>query len=108
MAQKVNIVIDQGTTFSTSFYFTDEGGAPINFTQYTGRSQIRKTPSSSTSFEFTVSLGSDGYITLSKSMAQTGVLFAGRYVYDLVVVDPSGITSRLVEGIVTVTPQVTK
>jgi hypothetical protein len=108
MAQKVNLVIDQGTTFSTSFYFTDESGAPIDFTGYLSGAEMRKTPSSSTVFEFIVSAGSNGYITISKSMAQTSVITPGRYVYDLEVQDPSGVTSRLVEGIVTVTPQVTR
>ena len=36
MASKVNIVLDQGTTFNTTFTFTDVNDNPIDFTTYTG------------------------------------------------------------------------
>lgn len=108
MAQKVNIVIDQGATFNTSYTFTDENDDPIDFSAYTGAAQMRKTYTSSTSYAFSVSLGTVGNITLSMNAATTSSIAAGRYMYDLEVTDISGVTSRLVEGIVTVTPQVTR
>jgi hypothetical protein len=40
--------------------------------------------------------------------ANTSSITAGRYVYDLEVTDTNNVISRLVEGIVTVTPQVTR
>ena len=108
MAQKVNIVLDQGTTFTTEYTFTDEDDNPIDFTTYQGGSQMRKSYSSSTSYAFTVGLGNNGVITLSMNAATTSTITAGRYQYDVEVTSPSGVVSRLVEGIVTVTPEVTR
>lgn len=108
MAAKINIVIDQGTTFNTTYTIHDVMDEPINFTGYTANSQMRKSYSSSNSHVFTVTLGSNGEVNLSMSANTTGNIVAGRYVYDVEVEDPTGIRSRIVEGIVTVTPQVTR
>jgi hypothetical protein len=109
MATKANIIIDQGTTFSTSIYLTDDNGDAIDLTGYTGRSQMRKHYTSSNSQSFTVSLNSSlGIVTLSLSSSQTANLVAGRYVYDVEIINSSNVVSRIVEGIVTVTPEVTR
>lgn len=107
MAQKINITIDQGTTFNTSFIIADENDELIDFTGYTANSQMRKSYTSSTAYAFTVGLSSTGVVSLSMSSNTTNAITAGRYVYD-VEVESAGIRSRIVEGIVTVTPQVTK
>jgi len=107
MAAKTNIVIDQGTDFNSSFTFTDEADDPIDFSIYTANSQLRKTYSSTTAYSFQTSLANNGIITLSMNAATTANLSPGRYVYDLEV-EASGVRSRLVEGVVTVTPQVTR
>lgn len=109
MATKANIIIDQGTTFSTDIYLTDDNGDPINLTGYTGASKIRKHYTSSNAQSFSVSLHpTDGYVTLSLTSTETSDLAAGRYVYDVEVTSSSNVVSRIVEGIVTVTPQVTR
>jgi hypothetical protein len=108
MAAKVNIVIDQGTTFNTTYTIHDAIDEPIDFTGFTANSQIRKSYSSSNSYVFDVSLSNAGLVTLSMNAATTSSITAGRYVYDVEVQSVSGIRSRIVEGIVTVTPQVTK
>lgn len=108
MATKVNLVVDQGTTFTTSITFNDENGNTINFSTYSGSAQMRKHFTSSNSTSFSVSLTSNGVVTLSLTANQTGNLVAGRYVYDLEVTDQSNQISRLIEGIVTVTPNVTR
>lgn len=108
MAQKVNLVIDQGTTYSTTFDIKDDAGVPIDFTGYTGSAQIRKHYTSSNAVSFTVSANSSGVITLSLTSNATSNLTAGRYVYDVEMVAPGNTTSRIVEGIITLTPQVTR
>jgi hypothetical protein len=109
MATKANIIIDQGTTFSTDIYLTDDNGDPIDLTGYTGASKIRKHYTSSNSQSFSVSLNTTyGYVTLSLSASNTSNLTAGRYLYDVEVTSSSNVVSRIVEGIVTVTPQVTR
>lgn len=108
MAQKVNLVIDQGSTFNTTFDIKDDAGAAIDFTGYTGSAQIRKHYTSSNAVNFTVSANSSGVIILSLSSNATSNLSAGRYVYDVEMTAPGNTISRIVEGIVTITPQVTK
>lgn len=109
MATKANLVIDQGTTFSVNLDLTDENGDVIDLSGYTANSQIRKWYTSSTpaaTFSTAVNATS-GELILSLTANQTSNLVAGRYVYD-VELDLNGTISRIVEGIVTVTPQVTK
>jgi hypothetical protein len=109
MATKANIIVDQGTTFSTDIYLTDDNGNPVDLTGYTGASKMRKHYTSSNAQSFSVSLHpTDGYVTLSLSANVTDNLTPGRYVYDVEVTSSSNVVSRIVEGIVTVTPQVTR
>ena len=46
--------------------------------------------------------------TLTLSSSATGSLTAGRYVYDVEITSDAAVVSRVVEGIVTVNPQVTR
>ena len=108
MAAHVNIVIDQGTTFNTTYSFTDDNDEPIDFSTFSANSQMRKSYSSNTAYTFTVSLSNNGIITLSMNAATTSTITAGRYMYDLEVQDVNGTRSRLVEGMVTVTPEITR
>lgn len=108
MATTVNLLIDQGATFSTVINLEDTAGAPIDLSTYTGASQMRKHFTSSNSVSFNVSLSNTGVVTLALTANQTTNLTAGRYVYDVEVTDGSGIISRIVEGIVTVSPNVTR
>lgn len=109
MATKANIIIDQGTTFTTSINLTDDNGDAIDLTGYTGSSQMRKHYTSSNSQSFTVSLSNtSGVVSLSLTATQTANLAPGRYVYDVEVVSGANVVSRIVEGIVTVTPEVTR
>lgn len=109
MATKSNLIIDQGSTFSTDLTLTDENGDPIALAGYTANSQIRKWyTSSSPSAVFATTINTEiGVITLSLTANQTSNLVAGRYVYDVEINDGAEV-SRIVEGIVTVTPQVTR
>ena len=108
MAAKINLVIDQGTTFNTTFVIHNDADEPINFTGYAANSQMRKAYSSSNAYSFGISLGSEGQVSLTMSANTTGSITAGRYVYDVEVQDTNSVRSRIVEGIVTVTPQVTR
>jgi hypothetical protein len=109
MATKANIIIDQGTTFNTNVNLTDDNGDPIDLTGYTGNSVMRKHYTSSNSTIFSVTLGgTSGTVALSLTSSQTSNLTPGRYVYDVEVTSASNVVSRIVEGIVTVTPEVTR
>lgn len=109
MAIKANLLIDQGTDYVTSINLTDSDGNVVNLSGYTANGQIRKTYSSSNAVNFGLSLEeANGVVRLSLTDSQTANLTAGRYVYDVIVTSSANVTSRIVEGIVTVTPRVTK
>jgi len=108
MAIKANLIIDQGTDYSTTIMLTDVDDNQVSLTGFTANAQMRKTYSSSNSVAFTVTLNESlGEVVLSLTDTQTANIVAGRYVYD-VVLTSNNITSRVIEGIVTVTPRVTR
>ena len=76
---------------------------------YSAASQIRKTHSSSNSTAFTCTLTTaNSTLTLVLNNSVTAAMSAGRYVWDAELTDGSGTISRILEGMVTVTPEVTK
>ena len=105
MAVKANITMDQGTTFSTQITLTDANNNPLNLTGYTGESQMRKWYTSNTATNFNIALA-NGVIILSMDANTTASITDGRYVYDVKLTDASGNVTRIVEGQVTVTPEV--
>lgn len=112
MALIVDFYIDQGTDYENIITINDSGGQPRNLTGYTVASQIRKGHRSSTSYPFTAGLfGNDpatGRIILTLTAAQTSAIPAGRYVYDIEFTSPAGKKSRVIEGMVTINPEVTR
>jgi hypothetical protein len=107
MAVKIPIVVDQGTTFSSEIELTDQDGDPLDVTNMAARGQIRKHYTSSTATDFACSLA-NGMLIISLTSGQTANLIAGRYVYDIELVDGANNVHRLFEGVVTVTPEVTR
>lgn len=109
MASKANLVIDQGSTFSTDLTLSDENGDKLILNGYTANSQIRRWyTSTNASATFATSINVESaVITLTLTANQTSNLVSGRYVYDVEITDGAEV-SRIVEGIVTVTPQVTR
>jgi hypothetical protein len=109
MATVRHLVIDQGTTFSLTLTVADSNGNALNLTGYTLRGQLRKSYGSTSYTSFTTSSGdlSGGELTIALTATQTSSLRAGRYVYDIEI-DNAGEVTRVLEGIITVTPEVTR
>ena len=111
MATISNIFINQGANFSTTVTISDSNGDALDLTSYTALAMLRKTYDSTTATTFTSTFDSDrtaGKITISLSDTQTAALEAGRYVYDLLITDVSDTKTRVVEGIATVNPSVSR
>ena len=111
MAVYANISIDQGSTFSSTITVEGSDGLIFNLSGYTVRGQIRKNYSSTsfTAFTATVLRAVNGTITVSLTAQQTLALAAGRYRYDVEVVQTStGNVTRVVEGQVEISAGVTK
>lgn len=100
-----NLVINTYTDFSQIFTLSDDqSNSAMDLTGYTIRSQMRKHQKSSNavSFATTVYNYSYGQIQIGLSTSQTSNLKPGRYIYDVVLTDNDGKTSRVVEGMVLV------
>jgi len=63
---------------------------------------------SNTAITSIVTGASNGEITLSMTAANTANLSAGRYVFDLLITAPNATKTRVIEGIVIVSPGVTQ
>jgi hypothetical protein len=105
------LFLEQGADFSMSITLDDVSGANFNLVNYSASSQMRKSYySSNATATFSVSTGNDpslGVITLTMNSANTANIYPGRYVYDVYVTSADA-RVRVLEGIVSVTPQVTK
>lgn len=112
MAVKVNLFVDQGATFATTFNLTDEEtGNPIDLSTYTAAGQARKhfSSSNSTTIDCSFANAVGGVLAIQLSANTTGSMPAGRYVYDVELTETTSNTiSRVVEGILTINPQVTR
>jgi hypothetical protein len=110
-----DLQIAQGATYSQVINWKT-GSTPtfVNTTGFSARMQLRTSYSAaSASLELTtansrISLTNAGVITLSLTATETAALAAGRYVYDLEMVSSGGQVTRLLEGVVTVSPEVTR
>lgn len=111
MAQFIELDVDQGTDFNFDLDLTNDDGTALNVANYTFSSSIRKSYySSSVTANLTVQVisAANGNVILSMNAATTSNIKAGRYLFDVKQVDNSNTTTRLVEGVITVLPQVTK
>ena len=110
MAAYSELNIEQYASFSVIINVDDVGGDAINLTGYTANSQIRKSyySSSANTLTATITGTSNGEITLSMTSTNTANLTPGRYFYDLVMTSPTSIKTRVVEGIATILPSVTR
>lgn len=108
MAQKANLVIDQGSDFSTTIDVTDDDGNAVDLGTYTSAGQIRKHFTSLTAVNFTVTTTSSGILTIALDADTSNEMEPGRYVYDVELTSNTGSITRILEGIVTITPSVTR
>jgi hypothetical protein len=105
-----NFTIEQGTTFSRVLTLQENGSA-MNLTGYSVASQMRSTHDSSTvvaTFTANVSNASNGQITLTMSNSTTSGIEEGMYVYDVEITSGGGVVTRIMQGQVTTTPEVTR
>jgi len=110
MAITKNLVIDQGSTFTANLQYITNNKTPVDLTDYTVKSQMRKSyKSANASATFTTSFinAATGNIQLSLASSITANLKYGRYVYDAKA-NIGNVSVKIFEGIVTVYPGVTQ
>ena len=111
MAVSINHDMDQGANFSFSILAKDTNGNPVDLSSgCTAYCQMRKHYSSPGYVNLNASLtGGTGYIQISLGATGTANIKAGTYFYDVELLSNNGeITQRLVQGMITVYPEVTR
>jgi len=86
MSAQNNLTLDQGTDFTYNINLIDSAGVAVDISNFTANAQLRTSYTSYT----------------------TSTLKASRYLYDLILISNNNITSRLMEGTITVNPEVTR
>ena len=105
------LTVDQGSTFESTIDLVSDNGAVINVAGYVFTGQIRKSYySTNPTANLTLAImdAANGNVKVSMTAATTANIKAGRYLYDIKMVDTSNSATRLVEGVITITPQVTR
>ncbi len=113
-----NFAFEQGTTINVPVAYNQRlGGSlvPYDVTGWAARMQIRQTlHASAVLHSFTTENGGievdgpAGTFTIKASAAATSAWTFTSGVYDLEIVAPSGAVTRLLRGMVTVSPEVTR
>lgn len=125
-AGRYNFLIEQGATFQLDLQYKDSNNNPINLTGYSGRLQIRQTlPSPTvilclssslqpdgTGINFSGSNGTtsptSGSIGIYISAVSSSLLNFDQAVYDLEIQNSGGFVTRLIEGNVQLSKEVTR
>lgn len=96
----VNIRIEKGTNFESTFTVTNSDGSAFSLNNYTATSKIRKHPTASTSKSFSVTITvSTGEIKISMSSSNTAELTSGRNYFDVLITKTSdGSITKVMEG----------
>jgi len=114
-AGNYDITIEQGATFMLSLVWKDTEGDPIDVSGCVARMQIRKTYNSEPVFSLTtdsdggIELGGlAGTIEIEIPAEQTELIDIRRGYYDLEIEFSNGVVTRLIQGGVDVSREVTK
>jgi hypothetical protein len=110
MAIYSDLVIDQGSYFSTIIPAEENSVFDFDLTGYIARGRIKKSYSSSTSIDFSILIVDveRGQIEISLASDVTSTMRPGRYVYDIEIVElETSKVTRIREGQIEITPSVT-
>jgi len=102
--------LEQGSTFNTQLTLADMYGTAYNLTGFTVLSYAKKSYIKSNvaiTFNTTILNANTGTISLTLDAPTSANVPYGKYVYDVILIDPLGTTTRVLEGQVYVSPGVT-
>lgn len=112
-AGNYNFKIEQGSTFVEVLTWR-VGQTPVDLTGFTAKMQLRNDINSGVLLELTtengrIALGGTaGTITINLPAADTALLTFEKAVYDLQLISPDNVVTRLLKGHVTIDPEVTR
>ena len=117
-ADTYDLTIDQGAdwfwTVTWKVGSTAKSSMPKNTTGFTARMQVRAKYDSPTavlnltSANGGIIVSSNGIFSVHATAVQTAAIAPGKYVYDIEVVAPSGVVTKLARGTVRVVAEVTR
>lgn len=115
MAAKQNFTIEQGATFKSRLIWKTQTGQVIKLIGWSAKMQIRKTVDDPTvvlelsTVNGRIALGgTTGTVDLTIADEDSALMTPGTYVFDLLLEDPTGAKTRLIEGRITVAAGVTR
>lgn len=114
-AATLAITIEQGSTFQRTFT-VEENGSPKDLSGYAVRGQVRKKKSDATpvlTFATNLSNPTGGVFDISLDATTTAAITGLKndpvaHVYDVEIESGAGVVTRLVEGVATIVPEVTR
>ena len=102
-----NYTIDQGATFEKTIGAENSSSSAVTISSGTVAGGIIKNFAYANTLQtFTTSV-SGSNVTISANSTQTASMAAGRYFYDVEFTQSGGDIERIVEGIITLSPQAT-
>ena len=110
MAISAYLDIDQGSDFISDIELENDDSTPMNLNGFTVYSQFRKSYGSTIGYSFNaiVADAMNGVIRLTLSGISSSGIKPGRYLYDVEILSLSGTKTRVVEGILTIYPEITR
>lgn len=117
VATQYDILIEQGATFEAQMTYKDSAGTGINLIGYQIRMQARAKHSdtatvldlSTATSGITLTDAANGVFSLNLSANETAALTANQFlVYDIEIESPAGVVTRLTQGNITISPEVTR
>lgn len=107
---KINLVVNQRSSFVAGFVVTDQDDAAIDLSDYTIEAKLKKDFTSPTTVSFattTIAPATDGKLEISLTSEQTAPL-SGNFVYDVAITKTAtSFKTRIAEGNIRVDPGVT-
>tara|TARA_B100000902_G_scaffold240218_1_gene227527 strand:+ start:7291 stop:7632 length:342 start_codon:yes stop_codon:yes gene_type:complete len=98
----VNIQIEKGTDFSSTFDVKKKDNSPLNLSLYNFSVKMRKHAEASGYVGFAATYGNtpaNGNLTISLTDTQTGIITAGRYEYDVIITNlNNGTKTKIFSG----------
>ena len=112
MAAYVELYMDQGATFNNVINLANDAtNANLNISGYSVSSQMRRSyysANATATIVCTIADAANGKIVMSLAAANTAAIKAGRYLFDMQTTDTQNTVTRVLEGIITVTPEITR
>ena len=105
-----NLIIYKHTDFEQTFILEDsQSNSAKDLTDFTGTCKMQRTLNLGSLTEFNLAFTNRalGKVRISLTSAQTANIADGKYFYELMLTDSSGVVERVIEGVVIVKHPVT-